>query len=219
MTEIKICGITTIQDCRVCEDAGADYTGFIVNVSRSPRSVSIDTAAELLANARKSPVVLAEPGGFQSISSLQPAPFAIQIVEPFAENDICKLRSMWQNEIWAMAGIRSHEKRSLHEILTYLNRLTAAGADRIVLDTSIKGGLSGGSGKTFDWNLGRDIIASVDFPVLLAGGLSPENALQAVVTTRTTGVDVSSGVEISPGTKSPEKVRRFIQTIRKESNQ
>ncbi len=217
MTEIKICGITNAQDQCVCEKYGADYTGFIVDVSRSPRCISCSKAAELLALSRTSAaVVLAEPMGFQNICSLEPAPFAIQVVEPFTVNDIKQLRSIWTNEIWAMAGIQSNEDRSLHEIREYLIQLAAAGADRIVLDTSVKGRLSGGSGKTFDWNLGRDIIASVDVPILLAGGLSPKNVAQAVVKTKPSGVDVSSGVEISPGKKSPDKVRIFIDAIRKE---
>jgi phosphoribosylanthranilate isomerase len=73
----------------------------------------------------------------------------------------------------------------------------------------------GGSGTTFDWALAAEAAASV--PVLLAGGLTPENVGEAIRSVRPWGVDVASGVEASPGVKDPEKLRRFVQAAKEQA--
>lgn len=80
----------------------------------------------------------------------------------------------------------------------------------ILLDTSVKGGGSGGTGKTFDWKIAADL----KIPVIMAGGLTPKNVAKAVQAAKPWGVDIASGVESSPGIKDPEKVKAFIRNAK-----
>mmetsp|Transcript_3712 Transcript_3712/g.6518 ORF Transcript_3712/g.6518 Transcript_3712/m.6518 type:complete len:545 (+) Transcript_3712:90-1724(+) len=90
-------------------------------------------------------------------------------------------------------------------------------ASMMLLDTSIKGGPMGGTGKTFDWKIARDLGNSKDMPLLLAGGLTPENVAAAVEQGNPWGVDVASGVEASPGVKDHDKIRAFVRNVKLQS--
>jgi anthranilate synthase/indole-3-glycerol phosphate synthase/phosphoribosylanthranilate isomerase len=84
----------------------------------------------------------------------------------------------------------------------------------ILLDTSIKGSVNGGgTGVTFDWSIAQK-VQDAGLPVIIAGGLTPDNVKEAVMTVRPWGIDVSSGVEASPGKKDVPKVQRFVQDAR-----
>jgi phosphoribosylanthranilate isomerase len=85
-------------------------------------------------------------------------------------------------------------------------------ADQVLLDAYVPG-LEGGTGKVFDWSL-VDVVKRDEMPVIVAGGLTPENVADAVRRTRPWGVDVSSGVEAAPGRKDHDAVRRFIANAR-----
>jgi len=88
-------------------------------------------------------------------------------------------------------------------------------ADAIALDTLNKEtGARGGSGKTHDWNISKKIVESVSIPVVLAGGLTPENVAEAIATVSPAGVDVNSGVSNPDGSKDIEKVRAFIKVAK-----
>lgn len=89
-------------------------------------------------------------------------------------------------------------------------QLTAGPAVALLLDTSVKGGESGGTGQTFDWA----IAGKTPVPVIMAGGLTPENVAEAVAEGRPWGVDVASGTESSPGIKDHYKIRMFIQNAK-----
>lgn len=83
--------------------------------------------------------------------------------------------------------------------------------DGIILDTAIRAtGQVGGTGRTHDWNISKAIVKSIDVPVILAGGLNPENIVEAIRTVQPYGVDVNSGVSKSNGAKDHEKLRQFI---------
>ncbi len=82
--------------------------------------------------------------------------------------------------------------------------------DAILLDT-IAGRQLGGTGKKHDWRISRAIVEELDTPVILAGGLTPENVADAIAEVRPYAVDVSSGVEREPGHKDAVKVKRFIE--------
>ena len=89
----------------------------------------------------------------------------------------------------------------------------------ILLDTSIKGSQAGGgTGVTFDWGIAEK-IQNAGLPVIIAGGLTPENVAEAVQSTRPWGVDVSSGVEAQPGTKNHDSVRSFVHGARKAATE
>jgi phosphoribosylanthranilate isomerase len=102
-------------------------------------------------------------------------------------------------------AFRVRDEAVLAEIERY--RATA-----YLLDTFVAG-RSGGTGRTFDWNLAAQAVQYG--PIVLAGGLTPDNVARAVRVARPWGVDVSSGVEARPGRKDPDKVHRFIATVKK----
>jgi phosphoribosylanthranilate isomerase len=112
---------------------------------------------------------------------------------------------VWQQRIHA---VRLRDETSLDS----LEELTV-GASAILLDAYHPDKL-GGAGITSDWNLAAEAVKRLSKPVILAGGLSPENVAEAIARVRPYAVDVSSGVESEPGRKDPEKVRRFIDAVR-----
>jgi phosphoribosylanthranilate isomerase len=82
-----------------------------------------------------------------------------------------------------------------------------------LLDTYTEQAL-GGAGKTFDWSIARQAVAISDLPIIVAGGLTPDNVVEMLEAVGPYGVDVSSGVEASPGKKDPAKLKDFIQAVR-----
>jgi phosphoribosylanthranilate isomerase len=86
--------------------------------------------------------------------------------------------------------------------------------DAILLDTKTKEGM-GGTGQTHDWNISKKIVETVKKPVILAGGLNPGNVQAAIEAVRPYAVDVASGVENSPGIKDKEKIKEFLQKVKK----
>ena len=98
------------------------------------------------------------------------------------------------------------------ELEHQIAELQQHGIDALVLDTLVPGH-KGGTGQTCDWHSAASIVQSVEVPVFLAGGLTPENVTQALSVVKPFGVDVSSGVESSPGCKDHEKISRFIRLV------
>jgi len=88
-------------------------------------------------------------------------------------------------------------------------------ASFLLLDTSLKGGASGGTGKTFDWKIAKDLAENRNLPVIMAGGLTPENVAEAVQAARPWGVDVASGVEERPGVKDFARIVAFVKEAKK----
>ena len=90
-----------------------------------------------------------------------------------------------------------------------------AAPDAIALDRAQSATVKGGSGQTLDWNIAKKVVESISTPVVLAGGLNPENVAEAIRTVQPYAVDVNSGVSNPDGTKDIEKVRAFIKAARK----
>jgi phosphoribosylanthranilate isomerase len=204
---VKICGITRSEDLAEAVDAGADAVGFLVGVSSSPRNLSLETAEKLL---RQVPVfvdsvVVTAPHSIEELVEIgdQLKPTAIQI---------------HGKEQLETSGIRGKigETRLIKTIYvkpSSLNQATIEDSknfDAILLD-SFNRGQYGGTGKVHDWILSRQIREAVaPTPVILAGGLNPENVKEGILTVQPYAVDVASGVELSPGIKDPKKVRDFV---------
>ncbi len=195
---VKICGITNADDARAAVEAGSDAVGFIF-VPNTPRYVEVTVAREIAATiserVKKVGVFVDEP------------------VE--AINRIARQVSL---DLVQLHGDLTRESARLVEAPTIkvvrvrgeidLERLRAYNARAYLLDTYIEGA-HGGTGRTFDWDLALPVVAA-GLPVLLSGGLTPDNVAEAVRRVRPFGVDVSSGVEASPGRKDHDKVRAFI---------
>lgn len=204
MTRVKICGLTRERDLRAAIDAGADAVGVISDVSvDTPREIEPSTAADLVAAAPPfvTTTLVTMPESADRAVDLGRAiePDAIQLYGGFAATDL--------------RFIRAETGAKVIPALNYDERDRALeyddAADAILLDSTEDG--AGGTGETGDWPVTRDLVAALDSPVVLAGGLTPANVAEAVRTVEPYAVDVASGVEATGGKKDPEAVRAFVR--------
>jgi phosphoribosylanthranilate isomerase len=200
---VKICGVTTPVDVRAVADAGADAIGLNF-VPSSPRYVEPRAAAELL---RALPPFVDAVGVFTG-PLRQACAIAYQLglrgvqwygddADPGDASPFALIRAYRVRDAASLDTIRAHGRA----------RQPAA----VLLDAYVEGHL-GGTGHVAPWDLLRDFDVGV--PLILAGGLRPENVAEAVRQLRPYAVDVASGVEISPGRKDIEAVRQFIRAAR-----
>lgn len=202
-TRIKFCGITRAEDARVAAALGVDALGFIF-VPGSPRCLTLHAAAAI--REQLSPLIsvvtlLQNPNSdevWETIDAMQP-----HLLQFHGEEtaQFCASFGMPYLKAVAMRGLQ----RPLAEIATEY-----ADAAALLLDGHAAGEL-GGQGKTFDW---AGIAAGVKTPLILAGGLNPENVATAVRTARPYAVDVSSGIESKPGIKDSGKMESFVRHVR-----
>ncbi len=188
---VKICGITRPEDAQFAEDAGADAIGVVVfsgGVSR--RVVSAERAQEIFASVGPftTTVAVSHTDSMEDLEQMLALhPDAIQISHPFVfEND---------------PGVRVIRVIGRGEPLP-------EDCDAIIVDDSH------GKGRRFDPSYARTVVQQSKIPVILAGGLNPENVRDAIRQVHPYAVDVASGVENSPGIKNKEKIRAFIAACR-----
>jgi phosphoribosylanthranilate isomerase len=206
MTRIKICGIANADDARAASDLGADALGFIF-VPGSPRFVGGDAAA-LGRLLRSVPPFVWRVGVFDTPPDDLALAANLHALQYY--NAAQKPSSMFADgpgRPLAIRAFRVRDENSLREIAEYQGPMDAA-----LLDAYSATAL-GGTGHTFNWDLARQAKA-FGVPIVLAGGLTPENVGDAVRAVRPYMVDVSSGVEAAPGRKAHDKVRRFIRAVR-----
>lgn len=202
---VKICGITNLSDALLAVESGADALGFIF-VPGSPRHITAKQAYDIMLNL---------------------PPFVIT-VGVFADMDAQALQAILQ--ALPLQVLQFHGKETEAECLRYekpyiktlhikpdsdIHRLAAAypRASAFLLDTYHPQRL-GGSGLAFDW---QRVPAKLDKPIILAGGLTPENVGQAIHAVKPYAVDVCSGVEAQPGTKDPIKLNAFFNAVKRIS--
>lgn len=204
-TRIKICGTTNLEDAHAAADLGVDALGFIF-VSGTPRYVKPQVAERIISAL---PPFITTVGVFADAS-----PEAISLTIQTCGLDAVQLHGSETPEYCSDVGARHavrlikafriKDRQSLALIPEY--KVSA-----YLLDTYVEG-KKGGTGETFNWNLARE--AKVYGRIIIAGGLTPENVSQAVQRVRPYAVDVSSGVECSPGKKDHAKIKAFIQNVR-----
>jgi phosphoribosylanthranilate isomerase len=207
---IKICGITNEADGRQAALAGADAIG--LNFwPKSPRYLDLQTAEFIL---RELPPFV-EPVGLFVVQRLR------QVFDVL--NQLGRIRTFqWYGEnrelsdtypFQQIAAFAVRDAQSLVDITRYLTMCRNVGQlpAAVLVDAHVPGQY-GGTGQTAPWNLLADFRPEV--PLILAGGLTPENVAEAVRIVRPYAVDVASGVEHSPGHKDPDKMRRFIGNVR-----
>jgi phosphoribosylanthranilate isomerase len=221
--ETKICGLTSIEDARLAEEAGADWLGVVVEVGYSRRSRTLAEAKAIFEAVSTSTVaLLMEPElDFLLRAQEELSPDAFQLVGEDSPDFIAKARGALPEEVALWKSIHLPAEAGmefdLFALIERAREYEQASADRFVLDTRVTvGGQTayGGTGQVADWELAAEVVRQVNLSVLLAGGLSPDNVAEAIQKVRPRGVDVASGVENEPGIKSPEKVRAFIQAAR-----
>ena len=203
MIKIKICGITRPHDGLAAAQVGADAIG-LVFYPKSPRHVSIEQAQAI--------VKVLPP--FISVVGLFVNPSAEIVKQVLAEVPLSCLQFHGQeHEGFCQQFVKPYIKAfhvqpdSVLEDVCAVYPTSAA----ILLDTYVKGEM-GGTGHTFNW---RQVPKNCIKPVILAGGLTPENVAEAIGMVKPYAVDVSSGVELSPGIKSMEKIKAFCQQVKR----
>jgi phosphoribosylanthranilate isomerase len=207
---IKICGVTSLADALAAARLGADAVGLNF-YPPSPRFVDLDMATAILGALPSSVeavgVVVNEPLAAVA-ERLQPLP-RLRTIQFHGDQPEINAPSSFQR-IVAFA-VRGGE--GLKDITRYLERCRDHGAlPRAILVDAHVAGLHGGTGRTAPWELLEAFRPGV--PLILAGGLTPENVAEAVRRVRPDGVDVASGVEASPGRKDFEKMGRFVNAVR-----
>lgn len=203
---IKICGVTTPDDIRMVAEAGANAVGLNF-YPQSPRYIDPRNAAPLL---RALPPLIDAVGVFVGLKTRQVCALAYQLglhsVQCFGDPDDVEDADPFRR----IAAFRVGDRAGLDEIERYLDRCQTVGAmpGAVLVDAYVEGQL-GGTGQTAPWQLLAEFRPRV--PLILAGGLTPENVGEAIRIVRPFAVDVASGVESAPGRKDPDKVKRFIE--------
>jgi phosphoribosylanthranilate isomerase len=198
---VKICGITTPEDGAACAALGVWGVG-LVFAAISPRRVDAAAAAAVAAvlppsTSRVGVFVAPEPGEVAEIA----AACGLTHVQVHGGGDPAALRAATGLAVIEAIAVDGPEA---------LARAEVSAADLVLLDAAVPG-LQGGTGRTFDWALLEAHRPSR--PFALAGGLTPDNVADAVVRARPQLVDVSSGVESSPGRKDPARLRAFLRGV------
>lgn len=197
MVRVKICGITNLSDAAAAIDAGADALGFVF-VDSSPRAITPQKAAAIISRI---PPFVQTVGLF-----VNEDPERVDWIADFCGIDIVQLHGDEDPDYCldirrrVIKGVRVKDRRSIEGLDRY--QVSA------ILCDAWSGKGYGGTGESFDWSILRD--HHLPHPLILAGGLTPETVAGAVAMLRPWGVDVSSGVERSPGVKDHDLVRRFI---------
>jgi phosphoribosylanthranilate isomerase len=206
MTKIKICGIKTVNDALAAMDAGADMLGFNF-YPKSPRYI--------------------DPGQCRDVMAVMRKYAQITYVGVFVNASLAEIRATMETCALTLAQLHGDETPEMLNALygrafkafrglpLTLNGYVSEDAPAFLVDASVKGSY-GGTGVRADWS-GAARLAK-QYPLLLAGGLTPENVANAVQLVKPWGVDVASGVELSPGVKDPVKMHAFVQAVRKESS-
>lgn len=196
---VKICGITNLEDALAAVEAGADALGFMF-YEASPRNVSPGTVAGIVSQL---PPFVAKVGVFVNAPDetvcRNVADCGLDTLQFHGDETPESCRRFAPLKVYK--AFRIHGLESLHALAGYQT-------DAWLLDSFVPG-QPGGTGSTFNWDLAVE-AKKLGRPVILAGGLTLENVAEAVSKVRPYAVDVSSGVESSPGRKDPARLRDFI---------
>ena len=199
MTRIKLCGVTNEEDLQAVSAAGADAVGLITGVAdTSPRSVSPGAAARL---ARAS------------------APFlsTVLVTMPESVSDVTRLTERVRPDVVQIHGVDVELAAAIEgEVASLIVAADVSEATRFegvpdaILVDSVDASGAGGTGETTDWSRARGLVERLSTPVILAGGLTPENVATGIERVQPYAVDVASGIEATDGRKDHQKLRSFV---------
>jgi phosphoribosylanthranilate isomerase len=201
VTRVKICGITTPADRDAAIAAGADALGFIVGVPvDTPREIDPDTAADLIAGVPPfvTTVLVTMPDSTPAARTLreQVRADAIQIHDGLDPAEVAEIAGI--DTVVAVDANQPEEAHAYDDA-----------ADALLVDSADAEG-GGGTGRTHDWTTTQELRERLASPLILAGGLTPENVTDAVRTVEPYGVDVATGVERTPPKKDHDAVAAFV---------
>lgn len=202
---VKICGITRLTDALIAVEAGVDALGFVF-VPGTPRYIEPAAAAEII---RQLPPFISRTGLFVNASEEVIRDIAIQ-----TGIDTLQLHGEEPPELGKILGgcwkviqaFRVRAAASLESLPAYRSSSHAWLLDAYVA------GVHGGTGAQFDWTLALE-AKKLGHPIVLAGGLNPESVERAIQQVHPYALDVSSGVESSPGLKCPQRIRAFLDAV------
>lgn len=205
MTRVKICGLTNRDDLEAVVEAGADAVGFLVDVPvDSPREIDRARAEDLVAAVPPfvTSVLVTMPAAVQPAVRLQErvGADAIQVHGGLAPEYVAGLRDRVAASVLAAVDVAQDDATDY-----------AAAADALLVDSTDADG-GGGTGETHDWERTRELADEIDVPLVLAGGLTPENVGEAIEAVGPYGVDTATGVEATGGQKDHDAVERFVRT-------
>ena len=200
--KVKICGITSAADACVAVDAGADAIGLMF-YEASPRCVSLEIAESI---ARVVPPYVMRVGVF-----VDPEPDLVHTAMHHCGLTLLQFHGQESPEFCRQFGLMCMKAFRLRDASS-LEDLSRYKTDAFLLDSYVPG-KPGGTGETFNWDLAIE-AKKFGKPIFMAGGLTPQNVAEAARKVQPFGVDVSSGVEASPGKKDRQKVRDFIAAVR-----
>lgn len=199
---VKICGITNVADAIAAVEAGADVIGFVF--AASPRRVTPDEVRDIAAAL---PAGVLKAGVF-----VDEDPTVVEDIAALCGLDLLQFHGSETPKYCARFGERAVKAVRVKDSSS-LRGLERYNVSALLLDTYFPG-QPGGTGRTFDWKIAAKAAGAGS--IILSGGLTPENVTAAVRAVRPAMVDVSSGVETSPGLKNPAMMRRFVINAKKE---
>ena len=201
MTKIKICGIKTVNDALAAMEAGADLLGFNF-YPKSPRYIDVGICRDIMSVMRKYG--------------------HITYVGLFVNASVAEVRATIKTCGLSLAQLHGDETPEMVDALDgkafkafrgvpqNINGFARSDSPALLVDASVKGAY-GGTGVKADWNKAAELTKR--YPLLLAGGLTPENVAEAVRQVQPWGVDVASGVESAPGEKDAAKLSAFVKAV------
>ncbi|MBS7657355.1 phosphoribosylanthranilate isomerase [Candidatus Bathyarchaeota archaeon] len=203
---VKVCGITSFKDLNMVVESGADAVGFVVGVPQSPRNLSFDEAKRLI----KATPVFVESVAVTVFTNLRSLKRIYEKLNP----DIVQVHGLRFDEkirealpnTRLIGAVQAESESAFSAALKMSKKF-----DAVLVDSHVHGAY-GGTGKTHDWNLSRQIRDIIQpKPLILAGGLSPGNVEEAIRVVKPYAVDVSSGIESRSGAKDRRRVLEFIK--------
>ena len=210
MTKIKICGIKTLKDALAAIDAGADYLGFNF-YPKSVRFIEKETCAEITYVLKREHPNIKLVGVFVNSSMDE-----VKNILETCSLDLAQLHGDETPEMFARLAPNVFKAFRGVKDVEADKRMIADGEPAFLADAAVKG-VYGGSGVKADWSAAAELAKK--YPLLLAGGLTPENVADAVRQVKPWGVDVATGVESGAGEKDTAKMSAFINAIRQIENQ
>ncbi|MBE0521201.1 MAG: phosphoribosylanthranilate isomerase [Candidatus Methanoperedenaceae archaeon] len=211
--KVKICGIKSESELSLALDAGADAVGFITDVPvETPRKISLELAASLISKVPvfvTSVMVIMPQDADHALEMIGKAkPSAVQVHNDMS---LSELKIIKESGIKLIKTLKVSQDSDPEALVKKVNELEGT-ADAVLLDTAL-GGKTGGTGVTHNWDVSAVVVRRSPIPIILAGGLIPENVGEAVKTVRPYAVDTASGVETG-GIKDEQKVTEFTRNAK-----
>ena len=212
MTRVKICGITCLADALAASELGADLLGFNF-YSGSKRPIEKEACKQISVELDRKGIMVLTVGVFVNAALDE-----IEAILAGCSLDLAQLSGDEPPSLLAALGelaFKAIRPRSRDDAREATRKMNVRTTPPVLLVDAHQAGAFGGTGQTADWETAAELAR--EYPLLLAGGLTPENVSQAVRRVRPWGVDVASGVERAPGLKDRGKMAAFIRSVKDEN--